>query len=86
MTIYGEYTRVLARHGWAHVPVDSPILFYVHPTRERDRIQVFNGVWNHCHFDGTSWLTTARTRGNDPASLAAYLTKHFRHHHFTREK
>jgi hypothetical protein len=40
-----------------------------------DRIQVFNDVWSHAHFDGQSWLVTSRTRGNDPASLDAYLAR-----------
>jgi len=69
------YERVLVRHAWVHVPTDSPIRYYAHPLRPMDRIQIFNEVWSHAHFDGQSWLVTARTRGNDPASLDAYLAR-----------
>jgi hypothetical protein len=72
------YERVLVRHAWVHVPTDSPIRYYAHPLRPMDRIQVFNEVWSHAHFDGQSWLVTSRTRGNDPASLDAYLTSYLR--------
>ena len=72
------YERVLVHHAWAHVPANSPIRFYTHPLKPMDRIQIFNDVWSHAHFDGESWLVTARTRGNDPASLAAYLVRYFR--------
>ena len=72
------YERVLVHHAWAHVPANSRIRFYTHPLKPMDRIQVFNDVWSHAHFDGEAWLVTARTRGNDPASLAAYLTRYFR--------
>ena len=44
---------------------------------KQEWIQIFNEVWSHAHFDGESWLVTARTRGNDPASLNAYLTRYF---------
>ena len=71
------YERVLVHHAWTHVPANSPIRFYTHPLKPMDRIQVFNEVWSHAHFDGESWLVTARTRGNDPASLNAYLTRYF---------
>ena len=69
------YERVLVRHAWVHVPTDSPIRYYAHPLRPMDRIQVCNDVGSHAHFDGQSWLVTARTRGNDAASLDAYLTR-----------
>jgi hypothetical protein len=69
------YERVLVRHAWAHVPTDSPIRYYAHPLRPMDRIQIFNDMWSHAHFDGQSWLVTARTRGNDAASLDAYLAR-----------
>lgn len=72
------YERVLVHHAWTHVPANSPVRFYTHPLKPMDRIQVFNEVWSHAHFDGESWLVTARTRGNDPASLDAYLTRYFR--------
>jgi hypothetical protein len=72
------YERVLVRHAWVHVPIDSPIRFYAHPLRPMDRIQIFNDVWSHAHFDGQSWLVTSRTRGNDPASLDAYLSRQLR--------
>lgn len=72
------YERVLVHHAWAHVPANSPVRFYTHPLKPMDRIQVFNDVWSHAHFDGESWLVTARTRGNDPASLNAYLTRYLR--------
>ena len=72
------YERVLVRHAWAHVPVDSAIRFYTHPLKPMDRIQIFNEVWCHAHFDGESWLVTSRTRGNDPASLEAYLLRQLR--------
>ncbi len=72
------YERVLVRHAWVHVPTDSPVRYYANPLRPMHRIQVFNDVWSHAHFDGQSWLVTARTRGNDPASLDAYLTRLFR--------
>jgi len=71
------YERVLVHHAWTHVPANSPIRFYTHPLKPMDRIQIFNEVWSHAHFDGESWLVTARTRGNDPASLNAYLTRYF---------
>ena len=69
------YERVLVRHAWVHVPTDSPIRYYAHPLRPMDRIQIFNDVWSHANFDGQSWLVTSRTRGNDPASLDAYLAR-----------
>jgi hypothetical protein len=72
------YERVLVRHAWVYVPIDSPIRFYTHPLRPMDRIQIFNDVWSHAHFDGQSWLVTSRTRGNDPASLDAYLSRQLR--------
>jgi hypothetical protein len=72
------YERVLVRHAWVHVPVDSPIRFYSHVLRPMDRIQVFNEVWSHSRFDGQSWVVTSRTRGNDPASLEAYLLRQLR--------
>ncbi len=69
------YERVLVRYAWVHVPTDSSIRYYAHPLRPMDRIQIFNEVWSHAHFDGQSWLVTARTRGNDPASLDTYLAR-----------
>jgi hypothetical protein len=72
------YERVLVQHAWVHVPANSPIRFYTHPLKPMDRIQVFNDVWSHSHFDGESWLVTARTRGNDAASLDVYLGRYFR--------
>jgi len=76
-----EYLRVLEARGWVRVPVtlDAGISFFAHGEHLLDRIQVFNnGRWSHHHFDGTSWLTHAKARGDDEASLDAYLTKHFR--------
>ena len=75
------YDRVLSSHALVLVPTDSPICYYAHSLRPMDRIQIFNEVWTHSHFDGTSWLVTSRTRGNDPASLDAYLGKYLRQHH-----
>jgi hypothetical protein len=75
-----EYLRVLEARGWVRVPVtlDAGISFFAHGEHLLDRIQVFGGRWSHYQFDGTSWRTHAEARGDDEASLAAYLTKQFR--------
>src|SRR4030095_16097866 len=70
-----RYARVWAPHPGPLVPANSPVRFYTHPLKPMDRIQVFNEVWSHAHFDGQSWLVTSRPRGHDPASLDAYLTR-----------
>ena len=71
--------RVLEAHGWKRVLVDSHIRFYAHPLHPHDRIQVFDGWWSHHRFDGASWLTHARARGDveDAVNLDAYLTQLF---------
>jgi hypothetical protein len=74
------YLGVLEARGWVRVPTtgDTGISFFAHGAHLLDRIQVYRGRWSHHHVDGTSWLTHAKARGDDAASLDAYLTKHFR--------
>ena len=74
------YLQVLEAHGWVQVPttLNTNITFFAHGEHLLDRIQVFGGRWSHYQFDGTSWWTHAEARGDDEASLAAYLRKHFR--------
>jgi hypothetical protein len=73
-----EYLRVLEARGWVQVPTTRGSSFFAHGEHLLDRIQVFGGRWSHYQFDGTSWRTHAEARGDDEASLAAYLTKQFR--------
>jgi hypothetical protein len=74
------YLRVLEAQGWVQVPTtrDTSLSFFARGTHLLDRIQVFKGRWSHHHFDGASSLKHAKARGDDAASLDAYLTKHFR--------
>ena len=72
------YLRVLEARGWVQVPTTRGSSFFAHGEHLLDRIQVFGGRWSHYQFDGTSWRTHAEARGDDEASLAAYLRKHFR--------
>ena len=72
------YLRVLEACGWVQVPTTRGTCFFAHGEHLLDRIQVFGGRWSHYQFDGTSWRTHAEARGDDEASLAAYLTKQFR--------
>lgn len=74
------YLQVLEAHGWVQVPKteNQGISFFARGTHLLDRIQVFQGRWSHHQFDGTSWQTHAKARGNDPESLDTYLAKHFR--------
>ena len=72
------YLRVLETCGWVQVPTTRGSSFFAHGEHLLDRIQVFGGRWSHYQFDGTSWRTHAEARGDDEASLADYLRKHFR--------
>ena len=72
------YLQVLETHGWVQVPTTRGTYFFAHGEHLLDRIQLFGGRWSHYQFDGTSWQTHAEARGDDEASLAAYLRKHFR--------
>ena len=72
------YLQVLETHGWVQVPTTRGTCFFAHGEHLLDRIQVFGGRWSHYQFDGTSWQMLAEARGDDEASLAAYLRKHFR--------
>jgi hypothetical protein len=74
------YLRVLEAHGWVQVSTtrNTGISFFARGTHLLDRIQVFKGHWSHHHFDGASWLTHVKARGDDAASLDKYLTEHFR--------
>ena len=74
------YLQVLEAHGWMWVPTmfDTSISFFAHGAHLLDRVQVSKGRWSHYQFDGASWLTHAKARGDDAASLDKYLTEHFR--------
>jgi hypothetical protein len=74
------YFRVLEARGWVPVAttLNTNITFFAHGEHLLDRVQVSKGCWSHYQFDGTSWLTDAKARGDDAASLDAYLTKHYR--------
>ena len=74
------YLRVLEAHRWVQVPMtlNTSITFFAHGEYLLDRVQVSKGRWSHYQFDGTSWLTHAKARGDDAASLDKYLTEHFR--------
>jgi hypothetical protein len=74
------YLQVLEAHGWVQVPttLNTSITFFAHGEHLLDRVQVSRGCWSHYQFDGTSWLTDAKARGDDAASLDAYLRKHYR--------
>jgi len=74
------YLQVLEAHGWEQVPMtlNTSISFFTHGAHLLDRVQVSGGRWSHYQFDGTSWLTHAKARGDDAASLDKYLTEHFR--------
>jgi hypothetical protein len=76
------YLAVLEARGWVLVPTTRDagnFTFFAHGARLLDRIQVFGGRWSYHEFDGKSWLTHAKARGDDAASLDKYLTEHFRH-------
>jgi hypothetical protein len=75
------YLAVLEARGWVLVPTTRDagnFTFFAHGARLLDRIQVFSGRWSYHEFDGKSWLTHEKARGDDAASLDAYLTKRFR--------
>jgi hypothetical protein len=74
------YLEVLEAHGWVRMPMtlNTSITFFAHGAHLLDRVQVSKGCWSHYQFDGTSWLTDAKARGDDAAGLDAYLTTHFR--------
>ena len=72
------YFRALDAQGWVQVPTtrETGQIIFVRGTHLLDRIKVARHRWSHQLFDGASWQEMAR--GDDAASLAKYITEHFR--------
>lgn len=72
-----DYEKVLARHGWYHVPARSMLRLYASPAHQRDRMQLLNGVWSHSRHQGENWVVAAHAKGNSPETLETHLRVHF---------
>lgn len=73
-----EYEKVLARHGWDHVPTRSMLRLYTSCAYPGDRVQLLNGVWSHGRHQGEGRLIAPQGKGNSPHLLDTYLRVHFK--------